>query len=236
MAPQAAAHPSRTPIHPRNLRRRVSGGTTTRQPVQPLSPDQVTARAVAGGDADAFLALVDGHHTQLVRLAACHSVDIEQAEDIAREAWTTAIQRMAAFEGDRPLKVWLAAILLETARRRGGMPSAIDAQALAHTAALDDAFVAEGDDAGSWRTAPARWDGARIAGPDANRIVRRAIAALPRLQRKVITLRDIDGWTSDEVSALLAISELEQRRLLHRARTEVRAALDLYAAVDAVVA
>jgi RNA polymerase sigma-70 factor (ECF subfamily) len=55
-----------------------------------------------------------------------------------------------------------------------------------------------------------------------------AIGALPASQRQVITLRDVEGWPADEVCNVLQISETNQRVLLHRARSRVRAALDRY--------
>jgi RNA polymerase sigma-70 factor, ECF subfamily len=53
-----------------------------------------------------------------------------------------------------------------------------------------------------------------------------AIADLPASQRAVITLIDIEGLDSREVCNVLGISETNQRVLLHRARTKVRAALE----------
>ena len=55
-----------------------------------------------------------------------------------------------------------------------------------------------------------------------------AIAALPETQRAVITLRDVDGWSSEEVRNVLGLSESNQRVLLHRARAKVRQALETY--------
>ena len=55
-----------------------------------------------------------------------------------------------------------------------------------------------------------------------------AIAALPESQRAVITLRDVDGWSSEEVRNVLGLSESNQRVLLHRARAKVRRALETY--------
>ena len=55
-----------------------------------------------------------------------------------------------------------------------------------------------------------------------------AIAALPATQRAVISLRDVEGWTSEEVRNALDLSETNQRVLLHRARSKVRAALESY--------
>ena len=58
--------------------------------------------------------------------------------------------------------------------------------------------------------------------------VRAAIETLPDRQREVITLRDVEGWTSAEVCDALGLSEGNQRVLLHRARGAVRRALDDY--------
>jgi RNA polymerase sigma-70 factor (ECF subfamily) len=55
-----------------------------------------------------------------------------------------------------------------------------------------------------------------------------ALAALPARQRIVVTLRDVDGYGSDEVCDLLAISGANQRVLLHRGRAALRAALETY--------
>ena len=51
---------------------------------------------------------------------------------------------------------------------------------------------------------------------------------LPPAQRTVIVLRDIEGWSSEEVCSMLNISESNQRVLLHRARSKVRRSLERY--------
>lgn len=61
-------------------------------------------------------------------------------------------------------------------------------------------------------------------------VVAESIAELPRTQREVITLRDVEGWTAPEVSELLQIEAGHQRVLLHRARSRVRQALERYLA------
>src|SRR5262249_57052767 len=55
-----------------------------------------------------------------------------------------------------------------------------------------------------------------------------AIKELPPQQREVVTLRDVEGWSSKDVCNALEISESNQRVLLHRARSKVRAALEGY--------
>ena len=59
-------------------------------------------------------------------------------------------------------------------------------------------------------------------------MIEAAIAALPPVQGQVISLRDIEGWSSEEVCELLELSAANQRVLLHRARSKVRAALERF--------
>jgi RNA polymerase sigma-70 factor (ECF subfamily) len=55
-----------------------------------------------------------------------------------------------------------------------------------------------------------------------------ALAELPERQRVVITLRDVEGYASEEVCELLEITAANQRVLLHRARAFVRGKLEKY--------
>jgi RNA polymerase sigma-70 factor (ECF subfamily) len=64
-------------------------------------------------------------------------------------------------------------------------------------------------------------------------VIDAAIEQLPPTQREVIRLRDVEGFSSGEVRLLLELSETNQRVLLHRARSKVRAALERYLAEDA---
>jgi RNA polymerase sigma-70 factor (ECF subfamily) len=53
------------------------------------------------------------------------------------------------------------------------------------------------------------------------------LEGLPEVQRAVVTLRDMEGWTSEEVCNALDVSESNQRVLLHRGRSRLRAALEV---------
>ena len=65
-----------------------------------------------------------------------------------------------------------------------------------------------------------------LAGRETVQLVTAAIAELPDTQRTVIALRDIHGYTSDEVCEALDVTPGNQRVLLHRARSHVRRALE----------
>ena len=88
---------------------------------------------------------------------------------------------------------------------------------------------------GHWATPPERWDASPegvLLGAETRTVIDEAIAALPGTQQQVITLRDVEGWSSEEVCNVLEISETNQRVLLHRARSKVRAALEAYMSGD----
>jgi RNA polymerase sigma-70 factor, ECF subfamily len=99
-------------------------------------------------------------------------------------------------------------------------------------AAVDpDRFVGAGTGVGAWAAPPVRWweePERALASGEAVERIESEIAKLPEMQRTVITMRDIEGLSSEEVRSALEISETNQRVLLHRARSKVRAALEDY--------
>jgi RNA polymerase sigma-70 factor (ECF subfamily) len=82
--------------------------------------------------------------------------------------------------------------------------------------------------AGFWASPPHEWPEEKLLSAEVRAVVEGAIASLPDSQRTVITLRDVEGWSSDEVRNVLELSETNQRVLLHRARAKVRRAIDRY--------
>jgi RNA polymerase sigma-70 factor, ECF subfamily len=83
--------------------------------------------------------------------------------------------------------------------------------------------------AGHWSRYPGDWSSLPeegLLGRETIEVVKRAIEALPDAQRAVIAMRDIAGCSADEVCDALDVSAGNQRVLLHRARSHVRAALE----------
>ena len=83
--------------------------------------------------------------------------------------------------------------------------------------------------AGHWDHYPADWSSRpeeELLGHETLEVVKRAIEELPDSQRRVITMRDIAGFSAAEVCAELEVSAGNQRILLHRARSRVRGALE----------
>lgn len=197
--------------------------------------------ALRSGDEGAFLSLVTMHYAAMLRLAQMYVGTRAVAEEVIQETWLGVLQGLSRFEGRSSLKTWIFRILLNRARTRaqreqrtipfsalvtGGEPN--------KPAVEPDAFRPPEDQyPGGWLTPPAAWDGLpeeRLLSQETRQHIEGALTTLPPAQREVITLRDIDGWSSGEVCEYLGISEANQRVLLHRARSRVRRALASYLA------
>ena len=94
-----------------------------------------------------------------------------------------------------------------------------------------DRFFEEGRWVGMWSSAVRSWDGLpeeRLLSKELRSALLETIDALPRMQRAVITLRDLEGWRPEEVCEYLGVADGNQRVLLHRARGAARAAIERY--------
>jgi RNA polymerase sigma-70 factor (ECF subfamily) len=193
--------------------------------------------ALRAGDEEAFRALVSEYHASLVRVARIYVSTQAAAEEVAQETWLGVLNGLSRFEGRSSLRTWIFRILANVAKTRAKR----DGRTLPFSALQDPGRVPEpAVDAdrfldpehprwpGHWAPKPEPWpDDALVAAETRERLAE-AIEALPATQRAVISLRDVEGWSSEEVRNALGLSETNQRVLLHRARSKVRAALESY--------
>ena len=202
--------------------------------------DEALVAALRRGDEDAFRTLVDEHGHFLLRLALMHVPSRAIAEEVVQDTWLAVLNGIDRFEGRSSLRTWIAGILLNIARTRGRrerrvLPFSFLARRREEGGdepAVDpDRFQSLRDSRpGEWARPPAEWASPeeRLATEEARRILLETIAELPVRQREVIALRDISGWSAAEARNALGLSETNQRVLLHRARSKVRAALESY--------
>jgi RNA polymerase sigma-70 factor (ECF subfamily) len=201
--------------------------------------DEGLVAALRCGDADAFATLVDRHSPAMIRVAMAYVPTRAAAEEAVQEAWIAVMRGIDGFEGRSSLKTWIFRILTNVAirsgaRERRSMPfSALaEAENTGEPSVDPDRFL-PGDHErfpGHWAIMPARWptpEEGLLAG-ETRDVIAAAIAELPAAQRTVIALRDVEGWSSEEVREALEISAGNQRILLHRARIRVRNAIESY--------
>jgi len=177
----------------------------------------------------------------MVRLAGLYVRDRDIAEEVAQQTWLGALEGIHRFEGRSSIRTWLFRILTNIAKTRGQregrtipFSSLWDPETEPAEPAVDpDRFLSADHPRwpGHWQDPPQSWGGApeeHALSVEMQAHLHNSVSRLTPSQREVITLRDIEGWTPEEVCNALGITETNQRVLLHRARTKVRHALDEY--------
>ena len=190
------------------------------------------------GDEAAFRELVTAHGPMLMRLAMMHVPSRAVAEEVVQETWLAVLSGIDRFEGRSSLRTWLTSILLNTARTRGErerrtLPFSLlrrrGEEGRDEPAVPPARFQGRrGEQPGQWARPPLEWGPPEdwLEAEATRGVLLKAIASLAPRQRAVIALRDISGWSPEEVRNALDVSETNQRVLLHRARSKVRAELE----------
>jgi RNA polymerase sigma-70 factor, ECF subfamily len=162
----------------------------------------------AGQSQGAFEAVVTGYRRRVFGLAYSIVRNRAAAEDIAQEVFVKLWKVLDGYDGRAKLSTWIYAITRNTAlsavRKQRASRSLSDPNVLAEaeaTTAREDGIGA--DDVTLWR----------------------AVAALPDVQRRVVTLYYQDERPVDEVAAMLGLPVNTVKTHLHRARARLATAL-----------
>ena len=198
--------------------------------------DAGLVQGLRAGDEESFRALLRMYGSSMLRVAQMYVSNRAAAEDVVQEALLGVLRGIDRFEGRSSLKTWLFSIVVNTAKTRGVR----EARSVPFSSIDDDdggtvpaeRFLAESARfPGHWAVPPSSWVGIpdeRLVADETMSVVRREIDRLPDAQRTVITMRDVEGFSAEEVCNALDLTETNQRVLLHRARAKVRAALEEY--------
>lgn len=188
-------------------------------------PDADLLVRLRAGEEHAFVSLVARYQATLVRLARGYVGSAAVAEEVAQETWVAVLRGIDGFEGRSSFRTWLLRILVNRARSTG------EREHRTVPAAHSEPSVdpARFDRGGAWTQPPRPWQEESEERLDARALrdpLRRALDGLPTRQREVVMLRDVNGLSSAEVCEALDISNANERVLLHRARSRLRAALE----------
>lgn len=198
--------------------------------------DRALLARMRAGEGDAFDTLVRRYHGRLVRLARMFVSTDASAEEVVQDTWLAILDQLDAFEERASLLTWISRILVNRAKTRGVR----EARTLPFSAMADvDAETQESvvdperfNEKGKWSAPPARWEDEtpeRLVGnQEAMALLDDELRQLPERQRVVVVLRDTLGWTAEEVCNVLELNETNQRVLLHRARSRLRARLEVH--------
>jgi RNA polymerase sigma-70 factor (ECF subfamily) len=180
----------------------------------------------------------------MLRAARAYVADDHTAQDVVQEAWLGVLRGIDGFQERSSLRTWTYRILINCAKTRGVREArTVPLSSLAPTA---EDYGPTVDPSrlrgilffyrGHWTRKPAAWPSVEdeALATELRQVLAAALATLPARQRIVVALRDVDGYTSDEVCELLDITPANQRVLLHRGRAALRACLETYLTKEGV--
>jgi RNA polymerase sigma-70 factor (ECF subfamily) len=215
------------------------------QAVRPTSitgSDERVLTALRAGDERTFRELFSRHYPGMKRVARGFVSSDAVAEDVVQETWLAVVAGIERFEGRSALTTWIFSILINqakshNARERRAVPLSSVAPSDVDEPAVDPDRFQKDDEAwpGHWATPPRPWQKPerRLLSLEAREQLKEALAQLPDRQRTIVALRDIEGVSAEEVRVLLQLSPENQRVLLHRGRSRLRAVLEEYVDADA---
>ena len=193
-------------------------------------PDVALLAALRGGDEAAFTGVVRSLQPILRRLARSYVRREALVDEVLQDTWLAVLRGLGGFEGSSTFKTWVCRILINRAQTAGARDARSTPMSSLgagdQAAAVDPERFREG---GRWARPPAPWedeDPARIASRnEILTVLGAALDELPERQRVVVLLRDVQGWTAEEVCNALDLAETNQRVLLHRGRARLREVL-----------
>jgi len=216
----------------------AQSGMPSGAPSAGSASDTAVLERLRAGDEATFVDLVRRWSPSMLRLAKNFVGSTASAEDAVQDTWLAVLNGIDRFEGRSTLRTWTFTILVNRAKSRGVRehrtvvaPASGDDED--GPSVNPDRFRGpDGAYPGHWTSsgAPQPWHQpeSRAVARETLSLVERALETLPERQRVVVTLRDVQGLSSEEVCQILQVSAGNQRLLLHRGRSTLRAVLEDY--------
>jgi RNA polymerase sigma-70 factor (ECF subfamily) len=183
----------------------------------PAQERALVARARAG-DESAFAQLVTEHSARVYGALRRFGLDPQEADEVAQEVFLRAWRGLARFEERSRFSTWLYRIAFNEAQRR--LARRPPSTALSQSGD-EDAIAAL---PAALSTGPQ----ARTLDREFEQMLERALAELPADLRAAVVLRDLEGLSTEEATAVTGIRQAAFKSRLHRGRMQLRALLEPY--------
>ena len=173
------------------------------------------------GDEQALADLVDTYGAKIYQLAFRYLKNREDAEEVAQDVLFKVHRKVGEFRGDSALSSWIYRITFNAAMSRLRSGAYQRAQEEQRLAAANERDEMEGRP----RLEPADWSemaDEQLFKTQLRRRMFHAILALPAIYRAPVMLRDIQGMSTEEASAMLHVKDQTLKSRLHRGRLILR--------------
>jgi len=174
------------------------------------------------GDEGALTDLADTYSSKIYQLAFRYLRNKEDAEEITQDVLFKVYRKVGAFRGDSALSSWIYRITFNAAMSR--------LRTARYQRSQDEDRQASPNEGDTATSASRSFDVADWSDLADERVLRsqlrqrvfRAILALPAIYRAPVMLRDIQGMSTEEASALLRVKDQTLKSRLHRGRLILR--------------
>lgn len=196
-----------------------------------LPGDDILIPKLLEKDEATYRDVVKAYHGMMVYVAKSIVGDAI-ADEVAQESWVSVMKALPKFERRSTLKTWIMRIVSNTAKSRLRHESRTvnvdNFEGLSESVINPERFK----EGGHWAVPPSIWQGdspeSLLASEQLQGVIDKALKDLGPLQRSVVSLRDIQGLDMDTICKILEVSESNARVLLHRARSQIREAIDQF--------
>ena len=190
-----------------------------KNPVRSAREDAVLIKAFQAGDRAAFDGLVINHQHTLFNLCYRFLGDYQEANDSAQETFIKVYRSLKRFRFESAFSTWLYRIAVNTCKNRlksGEYRRKREMVSLDDPAPPDNSSPAIRirDEAGSPAT--------ELEKKERMRLILEAVSALPPEQKEVVTLRDIEGFSYEEIGEITGVKPGTVKSRLARARLELK--------------
>ena len=183
--------------------------------------EQELLARLQAGDERALAELADAYGATIYQLAFRFLNNREDAEEVAQDVLYKVYRNVGAFRGDAALSSWMYRITFNAAMSR---VRTVQYQRTQDEARPTSASDGDGTSIPTHREV-ADWSNLADEGvlrSQLRRRVLRAILALPAIYRAPVMLRDIQGLSTGEASAMLRVKDQTLKSRLHRGRLILR--------------
>ena len=190
--------------------------------------DTALLARLQAGDEQAMADLAEAYSSKIYQLAFRYLRNKEDAEEVTQDVLYKVYRKVGAFRGDAALSSWIYRITFNTAMSRlrtAKYQRSQDEDRRATATDSDGLPTATRPDVADWSDMADE----RVLRTQLRRRVFRAILALPAIYRAPVMLRDIQGMSTEEASALLRVKDQTLKSRLHRGRLILRKQLASFA-------
>jgi RNA polymerase sigma-70 factor, ECF subfamily len=192
---------------------------------QKLSDEELVRAFVGDNEEKAFNEIVNRYGDKIYKIALGITRNPSHAEDVLQEVFVTLLQKLDSFHEESKFSTWLYRVAANTSYMRLRSEKKYNNElSLEDYVSYDEDGALKGIEIKDWSDRPDEV----LLSKEVIEIIEKAVNELPIANRVVFHLRDVEGFSNEEVAKILRLSLPAVKTRIHRARLFLRDKLSDY--------